>query len=385
MRFVHTSDWHLGRTLGGSSLVDDQAHVLEQVIEVTAEAGVDALIVAGDIYDRVIPPPEAVRLLDDTLARVALDLGVRVVLIAGNHDSPDRLGFGSRLLTTSGVHVAGRVAARPLTLPFGDEHGAVDVVALPYAEPAMVREALNDTDLRDHDRAFKALVETVTRARPEKRRTVLVAHVFAGGATTSESERPLSVGGSGAVDPRALDTFDYVALGHLHRPQSVLRDSVRYSGSPLKYSLSEAAHSKSVSVVELGAEGHCHIEEVSLTPRRELRRISGTLAEIIAAGGNDSARHDYVFAELADRGPVLDAMARIREVYPNCVELDRSAFFSQAVAEHAARTDLARSSERHAFAAFIEHVTGEAIRDEEAKSFAEIVDALTSTQRETGA
>jgi len=160
---------------------------------------------------------------------------------------------------------------------------------------------------------------------------------------------------------------------------------VRYSGSPLKYSLSEIEHTKSVSLVELGADGACHIEEIALVPRRDVRRVEGTLADIVAAAGDDTARDDYVFAVLADRAPVLDALARVREVYPNCVELDRSAFFEHSASESAERADLRRLSERQTFAAFVEHVTGEPIRDDEAATFAEIVDTLARAEREADA
>jgi exonuclease SbcD len=382
MRFVHTSDWHLGRGLYGFNLIDDQEHILEQIVAITADARADALVVAGDIYDRAVPPPDAVRLLDETLARVALELRVRVVLIAGNHDAPERLAFGSRLIASSGVHMVGRLTADPVRVSFDDEHGSVDLIALPYTEPPNVREVMANAQLLDHDSAFAARIERARATLDPARRSVLVAHVFASGGTASESERPLTVGGTGAVELRNFEGFHYVALGHLHRPQSVGRAEHRYSGSPLKYSLSEIDHAKSVSVVELDVRGECRVELAPLSPRRDLRRVEGTLAEILERGVEGGSRDDYVLAVLADREPLLDALARIREIYPNCVELDRSAFFARAATERAVGADVRRTSEHELFAAFVEQVTGEKIRDTEATVFGEIVDELARAARE---
>jgi exonuclease SbcD len=385
MRFVHTSDWHLGRSLYGFSLVEDQARILDQIVAITAESRADALVISGDIYDRAVPPPDAVRLLDETLARVALEFRIRVVLIAGNHDAPERLAFGSRLIASSGVHMVGRLTADPVTVPFDDEHGTVELIALPYTEPPNVREVLGESDLRDHDSAFAARIERARAAHDPAKRSVLVAHVFATGGTASESERPLTVGGTGVVELRHFEGFHYAALGHLHRPQAVGRREIRYSGSPLKYSLSEIDHAKSVSIVEIDAAGECRIELAPLSPRRDLRRIEGTLAEILARGVEGGSRDDYVLAVLDDREPLLDALARIREIYPNCVELDRSAFFARAATDRAAGVDLRRTGEREMFAAFVEQVTGEKLRDAEASAFSDIVDEMARSAREADA
>ena len=228
------------------------------------------------------------------------------------------------------------------------------------------------------------MVERERLTRVSGRRTVLVAHAFARGGTTSESERPLSVGGSGAIDPSVFEEYHYVALGHLHRPQSVGRPEVRYSGSPLKYSLSEIDHKKSVAVIEIAGDGTCRCEELPLSPKRDVRRVEGTLAEILARGVGGGGRDDYVSAVLTDDGPLLDALARIREVYPNCIEVDRTAFLEHAASARATSEDLRRLGERQMFSAFVERVTGAPISDAEATVFGDIVDGLARKERETG-
>src|SRR5690554_3929586 len=311
MRFLHTSDWHLGRILHGRSLIEDQAHVLDRFVDLVRDARPDAVLIAGDVYDRAVPPAEAVELLDDTLSRIVLGQGVPVLVIAGNHDSPERLGFGARLLAERGLTIVGRVDA-PRAVAFEDDWGRVVVHPLPYAEPALVRDAFGD-DVADHEAALAALLGRVRAAHPAGVRSVVMAHAFVAGGAESDSERPLSVGGSAVVDAGLFDGFDYVALGHLHRPQRVGADHVRYAGSLLKYSTSEAGHAKSVSLVELRAPGERTVEEIALAPLRDLRVLTGPLDALIASAATDPAREDYVFARLTDRGALLDPMARLRE------------------------------------------------------------------------
>lgn len=323
MRFIHTADWHLGRLLHGLHLTEDQSHVLEQLIALVRETKPDALIVAGDIYDRAVPPPDAVELLDHVLSEVVLGAKVPVILIAGNHDSPERLGFASRILTERGLHLFGAPAHPCGRVGFRDEHGPVHVYALPYADPPMVRECLAEPALATHQDAMDAFVGRIRGAHPAGERSVVVGHAFVAGGEESQSERALTVGGSGQVDAAAFAGFDYVALGHLHRPQSLAEGRVRYSGSLLKYSFSEAAHTKGVHLVEMGADGASRVEDVPLTPRRDVRRLRGRFEEML--GPPQGNRDDYLLVELEDEGPVLDAVARLRDIYPNLLHLDRLA------------------------------------------------------------
>src|SRR3954464_6712037 len=255
MRFLHTADWHLGRLFHGVHLTDDQRHVLNQVVEIARDSRPDVVLVAGDIYDRAVPPPEAVELLDEILSRLVIELKLPVVLIAGNHDSPGRLHFGSRLLAERRLYVTGHLPARCEALVLEDAHGPVSFYAIPYAEPSTVRQCLECPEVTDHNAAMAAILARVRENCPVSPRSVIVAHAFVAGGQECESERPLSVGGAGTVDVSCFAGFDYVALGHLHRPQKIHCPGglVQYSGSLLKYSFDEADHSKSVTLVEMDA------------------------------------------------------------------------------------------------------------------------------------
>lgn len=362
MRILHTADWHLGRTLYEVRLLEDQAYVLDRIVEAVAEARPDAVVVAGDLFDRAVPPADAVRLLDDALSRIVLGLGVPVVAIAGNHDGPERIDFGSGLLAAGRLHVRGLPDAACTPVVIEDAYGPVHLHPIPYAEPAAVRAALGDAAVVCHDSAAAATCRIIHAARPAGTRAVLIAHPFVVGGTESESERPLGpVGGAGAVQAATLAGFDYVALGHLHRPQTVAAAGlIRYAGSPLAYSASEIGHAKSLSLVEIGAPGTAPVlTEIPLSPRRPLRRIEGRLADLLADPA-PAGREDYVIARLTDVGPVFDAMARLRLVWPNVLTVERAD--PVAVGGGATvRGDHRRQSPEDLFAAFWTDVTGEAL------------------------
>lgn len=315
MRLIHTADWHLGRVFHGVPLTDDQACALDGLIALARDVRPDAVVVSGDVYDRAVPPPEAVALLDETLTRL-LEAAGRVVVIAGNHDGPERLAFGSRVLSHSGLHVAGPVSAKPAGVLLDAEGAPVRIWALPYADPPEVAHAFGDPELRGHEAAMRAMTVRVReRVRPGER-NVAVAHAWVTGGAACGSERPLSVGGTGEVPADVFDGFDYVALGHLHRAQEVGEARVRYPGSLLKYSFDEWEHVKSVSVVELGGDGGVSVTEETLPIRRDVRRISGTLDELLAADPG-KGREDYLWADLTDVEPRFNALERLRAVHPN--------------------------------------------------------------------
>jgi exonuclease SbcD len=381
LRFLHTADWHLGRLFHGTSLLEDQAPLVEQVATLAREARVDAVLLAGDVYDRAIPPPGAVALLDDFLARLTLDAGVPLVAVAGNHDSAERLGFASRLLRDRGVYLSGRLERPGAPIVLHDEHGPVHVHALPYADPPTVRHVLEAPELGDHAASMGALVEAIRASDPGRARKVLVAHAFVSGCEESESERPLSVGGSGAVPASMLAGFDYVALGHLHRPQRAGGDAIRYSGSLAKYSFSEIAHRKSISIVELGRTGECTIEEVPLTVRRDLRMIEGTLDALLSDPEAGQSRDDYLLVRLLDGGALLDPMGRLREVYPNVMQLERPALEAGASAGHSLAEQRSKSVSE-LFDDFFVQVTGEALSEAERVAYQQTVEAAASAERE---
>lgn len=382
MRILHTADWHLGRIFHNIHLTDDQAHVLDQLVALAREARPDAVVIAGDVYDRAVPPPEAVRLLDEVLARLALDCKVPVMMIAGNHDSPERLGFGERVLARQGLHVAGTVAADAAPVALADGHGPVYFCLLPYAEPALVRERLG-TDAASHEQALAAQAARAAARVPAGARKVAVAHAFVTGGVGSESERPLAVGGVPMVSGAVFAGFDYVALGHLHQAQRMGGEHVRYAGSPLKYSFAEADHRKAVALVELDGTGKVSVEEISLTPRRDVRCVEGYLADVLAAGEKDSGAGDYIAVTLRDSGAIFDALGKLRAVYPNVLHVGRAELAATTLT--AGRGDHRRQSEAELFAAFFLQATGQPLSAAETAAAARLLDEFNRREREVGA
>jgi exonuclease SbcD len=377
VRFLHTSDWHLGRLFHGVSLVEDQAHVLHQLVSVARDAKVDALLIAGDLYDRAVPPTEAVVLLDDILSRLVLDLEIAVLAIAGNHDSPERLGFAGRVLASRRLHVAGALSRVPPSVTLRDRSGPVEVHLVPYAEPSVAREVLAAPGLADHDAALRAILGGIETGP----RSVVVAHAFVVGGEASESERPLSVGGAGTVDASALAPFAYAALGHLHRPQGVGRETLRYSGSLLKYSFQEATHRKSVSVVDMDRTGACRIEEVPLVPRHDVRRLSGTLPELLTRGATDPGREDYVEVSIRGRDALLDPLADLRRVYPNVLSVLRPDLQDTGDLGGGG-PDPARQTDLDLFSSFFEQVTGGPLTPAQRTALESVLESLRRLERE---
>lgn len=320
MKILHTADWHLGRYFHGASLLDDQAHVLDQLVRLATDEQVSAVVIAGDVYDRAVPPGDAVSLLGDVLERLVVRADIPVILIAGNHDSAERIGFGGRILERQKLFVRGGLGNfAPVVLR--GAHGDVAFHPLPYVEPVFARALEGAEGVTDHASAMVPVLSRIRAHFEAGRPNVLVGHAFVSGGSESESERPLSVGGSGMVPPEAFEGFDYVALGHLHRPQSAGAAHIRYSGSLLKYSFQETTHNKGVSLVRVGPDGQCEVQHMRLSPRRDVRVLTGTFDELRQRAGAPGDRTDYICVELTDQGPVLEPMMRLREVYPNLMEI----------------------------------------------------------------
>lgn len=383
MKFIHTSDWHIGRQFHNVSLLEDQRHVLGQILAYASEHAVDAVVIAGDIYDRSVPPAAAVALLDEVLHQLCMEIGVPVVLIPGNHDSAERVRFGARQLQQSGLHIVGnlRQATEPVVLR--GQHGEVHFHCIPYNDPEHVRSefaaelAESGEEIRSHDDAHSWLVNRIHAGRSTTAPAVLVSHCFVDGATVSESERPLSVGGADRVSWQAMEGFSYVALGHLHAPQHQGANHIRYSGSLLKYSFSEAAQAKGVTLVELDAGGKASHRHLPLRPLKEVRVIEGFLKDILQAGQSDPCNSDYLMVRLQDREAILDIMAKLRTVYPNVLHVERPGLVndSAGTGEPMSREKLKRS-EMDIFADFFREMRGEEMTDEQCKVVGDIIKAL---------
>lgn len=320
MKFLHLADLHLGKRVNGFSMLEDQAHILRQILAILDDEQPDGVLIAGDVYDKSVPSVEAVELLDGFLTELRAR-GVPVLLISGNHDSPERLAFGGRVMDSCGIHISPVYdgALAPVTLH--DEFGPVHVWLLPFVKPAHVRRWFPDADIESYT---DAVAEAVAHMDIDTAaRNVLVTHQFVTGGARSGSEE-LSVGGTDNVDSGIFAPFDYVALGHLHGAQHIGRETIRYSGSPLKYSFSEARQHKSVTVVTLGEKGDVQVRTVALTPLRELREIRGSYDELTARSfyEHTTYRSDYLHLILTDEQDVFDAMSRLRTIYPYLMTLD---------------------------------------------------------------
>ena len=386
MKILHTGDWHIGKLVHGLHMTADQEYILHELIDLLQREKVDVLIIAGDLYDRSVPPTEAVELLDQVLSKIVMDLGIQVIAIAGNHDSPDRLNFGSKLLKDRGLHILGRPEKTTKPIVLEDEYGEVCFYPIPYSEPAVVKALFNKEESLSQDDAMKTILTPITEGLDQTKRNICISHAFVVGTDepeTSESERPLSIGGSEYVSAEHFRPFDYVALGHLHRPQRVLNDRIRYAGSLLKYSFSEAMQNKSLTLIDLKEKGEITVELKSLEPKRDLRVIRGELEELMKEEVYSlGSTEDYIHAVLTDHGTLYEPMQKLRSVYPNVLQLEREKV-EFAGAEEGQVTEMKGKSPRELFIEFYRTVTVEQEPTKEALDyFSEVYEELEQEGRE---
>ena len=318
MKILHLSDLHIGKRVHEVSMTEDQEYILTKILHIIDDEKPDAVLIAGDVYDKSVPSAEAVTLFDDFLCRLA-KRSVPVMIISGNHDSPERLAFGGRLLESSGIHISpvygGEI--RPITLR--DAYGETDFWLLPFIKPIHVKRFFPDEEIVTYTDAVRAALKDLPL--DPQRRNVLVTHQFVTGAATCESEE-LSVGGSDNVDASVFDGFDYVALGHIHGPQNIGTNRIRYCGTPLKYSFSEAGHYKSVTLAELGEKGSLTLRTLPLIPKRDLRQLRGSFAQLTDPEQyRQGAKDDYLHIVLTDEEDIPEAVGKLRLIYPNILKL----------------------------------------------------------------
>ncbi len=320
MKLIHLSDLHLGKRVNEFSMMEDQEYILEEILKIALEERPEGVIIAGDVYDRPVPPAEAVELFDEFLFRLS-EQRLKVFIISGNHDSPERLAFGSRLISGSGVYLAPVYTGRVEPVVLRDEYGPVKIFLLPFLKPVHVKRCFPEEEIGSYTDALQKAVEELPLC--PKERNVLVTHQFVAGAGRCDSEE-LSLGGSDAVDVSVFDPFDYVALGHLHNPQKAGKETVRYCGTPLKYSFSEAAHGKSVTVVELGEKGSVSVRTVPLHPLHDMKEIRGSYEALILRDYYEGKawREDYLHITLTDEEDIPDAVRKLQVIYPNLMKLD---------------------------------------------------------------
>ena len=373
MRFLHLSDLHLGKRVCEFSMLDDQRYILEEIVSLLDTCPVDAVLLAGDLYDKPVPPAEAVRLLDWFLTELA-DRKLPVFAISGNHDSAERVAFGAHLLAGSQVYVSPVFEGAPAPITLTDAYGPVDIYLLPFLKPAMVRPIYPDEPIESYSDALGCVLR---RCAPDPaRRSVLVAHQFVAGAAACESEEP-SVGGLDCVDAALFDGFDYVALGHLHSPQKVGRDTLRYCGTPLKYSFSEAHQHKSAAFVELGPMGEVTLTTAPLTPKHDLRELRGSYMELTDRRSYaGTATDDYLHITLTDEQDVPDALARLRVIYPNLMRLDYDNLRTRTQADLDAPAQTEQKTPLEHFAAFYELQNNQPLSAEQAAFCQQLIETL---------
>jgi len=387
MKFIHTADWHLGKLVQGVYMTEDQRYVLEQLVAAVEREKPDAVIIAGDLYDRSVPPTEAVELLDDLLEEIVIERRTPVLAIAGNHDSPDRLEFATRIMEGQGLYLVGQLKSELKPVVLRDSYGEVHVHLVPYADPAQVRHTLGDDAIRTHDDAMRAIIQRIQDQLDPSARHILVGHAFVtpGGVAadnTSDAERPLAVGGAEQVHAEYFAPFHYTALGHLHQAHHVSSERIRYAGSPLKYSISEEHHRKSYMIVELDGHGGVTIDERPFIARRDMRRIVGTIEEIESHPQSD----DYVFVTLTNEHPVLFPMEKVRAIYPNALHVERQIRIPVSEAdEHSMRLAGRDKREAHPvdlFGAFYLEVMGKELDEEKRQLFADTYDGILREEGE---
>ena len=319
MKLIHLSDLHLGKRVNDFPMLEDQAYILDRILEIIDAEQPEAVLIAGDVYDKTIPSSEAVALLDDFLVKLA-DRSLAVLLISGNHDSPERLAFANRLMEGRGVYIAPVYHGEVTPVTLEDVHGLVDFWLLPFLKPVHLRRFFPEEGVESYTDAMACAIRHMPL--DPTRRNVLVTHQFVTGAERCESEE-VSVGGADNVDASVFAPFDYVALGHLHGPQSIGEERVRYCGTPLKYSFSEVRHQKSVTVIELEEKGTLNLRAVPLTPKRDMVELRGGFAQISSPAFYEQVDRDaYVRVILTDENDIYGAMGQLRSIYPNLMRLD---------------------------------------------------------------
>ena len=354
MRFLHTADWHLGRIFYGQYLTDDQAHVLEhQFFTILKEEKIDGILLAGDVFDRAVPPIEAIELWDSIITRLAMDYKIPLFVVSGNHDGAERLEVGRSMLSESGIHIWGSPHHALQPFEFEGFDGRVAICPMPFSEPRRIGDALGlnsseskpvDTDMTDdtlfsyvddkdqeavvlnlhnYDQMYQAWSDYLYKQVPNRMRSIAISHAFVMGGEVGGSERTLSVGGSEQVNPRVFKDFHYTALGHLHGPQRMGADQIRYSGSPLKYSFDEHGQKKSFTIIDMDTNGKVDISTIPVEAKRDVVILEGYFEDLL----NNTAlqtkhKDDYVQARLLDTMPIMDGMAKLRQVYHRCMTIE---------------------------------------------------------------
>ena len=368
MKFIHLADLHLGRRICGFSLIEDQRYILGQITEMIAEENPDFILIAGDVYDKLSPPVEAVTLLDDFLTDLSRR-GIETFIIAGNHDSPERIAFGASLMNQSGIHFSPLYNGSAERFTVTDEFGEADIYLLPYLRAAEARRFFPEEAIPDCAAAVRAAIGAMDI--DSSRRNIIVSHQFIEGGETSDSERS-AVGGTDGVPAEVYSDFDYAALGHLHKPQAMARSSIRYGGTPLKYSISEAEQPKCLTVCELGEKGSTvKVTLRDLKPLRDMRVIEGSFSEVMGDGSDD-----FVLVQLTDTERVPDAQKKLRAVYPHIMGVKYINELQRAPIEISEESAVAAASPFELFEGFFSKANGKDMTDDQREYMQKMIERI---------
>lgn len=381
MKILHTADWHLGKIVQGVSMLEDQKFILQQLLEKIDDLKPDVIIVAGDLYDRSIPPVEAVQLLDYIINAIVKERNIPVLAIAGNHDSTTRVDFGSTLFSQSGFYMNGKLSSQMEPIILSDEYGDVSFYLVPFADTQEVRYVFENEEVKTNQ---QAMAEIIGRIAPDNNRSICIGHAFVTKngeqqENPDDGERPLSIGGSECVDAKLFERFDYTALGHLHQAHFVQNEKIRYSGSPLKYSVSEESHKKGFLMIDLKQDGQVEIEKHLFSPLRDLRRVKGYMEDILKM----ESSNDYIYVTLLDETVIITPMEKIRTIFPNAMHVERSIIRGDQEIAPIGESKQAMDT-KTLFNAFYEEILGSKPDEAMTALFDEVLAEELAAEREAG-
>ena len=381
MKFFHLSDLHLGKRVNEYSMLEDQAYILDEILDIIREEKPDGVMIAGDVYDKAVPPAEAVALFDDFLVKLS-EIGTSVFVISGNHDSPERIAFGGRLMTGSNIHMSPVYNGSLTPVVMEDAYGKVNVWMLPFIKPVHVRRFHDEeeSEIVSYTDAVRTVIEDLDI--PAEERNIMITHQFVTGAERTESEE-ISVGGSDNVDASVFEPFDYIALGHIHRPQNCGMESVRYSGTPLKYSFSEVKDKKSITVVELQEKGNLNIRTIPLIPKHDMAEIKGNYQELTSRAfyQNTSYPEDYLHITLTDEEDIPDAVGKLGTIYHRIMKLDYDNVRTRSTAHIDAACDTSKKSPYDLFSEFYEKQNNQPMNELQSEYIKTLIENVWEDER----
>lgn len=399
MKIIHTGDWHIGKIVNEFSMIPDQGFILREFLKVIKEENPDAIVIAGDLYDRSIPPIEAVELLNDVFTKILNEYKIPILAIGGNHDGGERISFGNKLFKNNGLYIEGVLKKDISKVSLKDQFGNVNFYLIPYADPSLVRHIYEDSDIKTHEDGMRKIIENIKSDMNLNERNIAVAHGYVtyvkekdnniseeanedyktlrAGMEISDSERPLSIGGTDLINGDIFKDFTYTALGHLHGPQKVGSDRIRYSGSLLKYSFSETHQKKSITIINIDKNGELDVKIKPMISLRDMRIIKGNLEEIIKPEVyNLENKDDYIYAILTDEGEIIDPISKLRSVYPNVMGLSREYINAKESSRTSASNGYKNRTKLELFKEFYNSITGKELDNKKEEVMTKIIEEV---------